>query len=226
VAKLIYSSIASIDGFIADEQGDFDRAEPDEEVHALVNDLERPIGTFLLGRRMYEALLAWETMETADQAHEIQDFAEIWRGADKIVYSTTLEEVSSVRTRIERDFDADEIGRMKASAERDLSIGGPGLAAHALEAGLVDECQLFLAPIVVGGGTRFFPDGVRVGLELVDERRFASGMVHLRYRTRVSRLLVIGRASRPAGHPRPAPTGLRCRGSRSRRRRRPGPPPR
>lgn len=184
MAKLIYSSIASIDGYIADEHGNFDWAEPDEEVHTFVNDLERPIGTFLLGRRMYEVLVAWETMETADQPHAIEDFAEIWRGADKIVYSTTLEEVSSARTRIERDFDADEIRRMKESEERDLSVGGPGLAAHALQAGLVDECQLFLAPIVVGGGTRFFPDGVRVELELLDERRFRSGMVHLRYRTR------------------------------------------
>jgi dihydrofolate reductase len=184
MAKLIYSSIASLDGYIADEEGNFDWAEPDEEVHTLVNDLERPIGTFLFGRRMYEVLVAWETMDTADQPPVIRDFAEIWRAADKIVYSKTLATVSSARTRIERDFDPDAVRQMKASAERDLSVGGPGLAAHALEAGLVDECHLFLAPIVVGGGTRFFPDDVRLELQLVDERRFSNGTVHLRYRTK------------------------------------------
>jgi dihydrofolate reductase len=133
---------------------------------------------------MYEVLVAWETMDTANQPPVIRDFAEIWRAADKIVYSKTLATVSSARTRIERDFDPDEVRQMKASAERDLSVGGPGLAAHALEAGLVDECHLFLAPIVVGGGTRFFPDDVRLELQLVDERRFSNGTVHLRYRTK------------------------------------------
>jgi dihydrofolate reductase len=183
VAELIYSSITSLDGYIADEDGNFDWAEPDEEVHTFVNDLQRPVGTFLLGRRMYEVLVAWETMDTTDQPPFIQDFAEIWRAADKIVYSRTLETVASAGTRIERDFDPDAVRQMKVSAERDLSVGGPGLAANALEAGLVDECHLFLTPIVVGGGTRFFPDHVRVELELLDERRFGSGMVHLRYRT-------------------------------------------
>jgi dihydrofolate reductase len=184
VAKLIYLSIASVDGYIADENGNFDWAEPDEEVHTLVNDLERPVGTFLFGRRMYEVLVAWETMETADQPPYIGDFAEIWRGADKIVYSKTLTSVSSARTRIEPDFDPDAVRRLKASEERDLSIGGPELAAHAIGAGLVDEYHLFLVPVVVGGGTGFFPDGVRLDLELLDERRFGNGAVHLGYRTR------------------------------------------
>jgi len=184
VAKLVYLSIASLDGYIADENGDFDWSEPDEEVHTLVNDLERPIGTFLLGRRMFEVLVAWETMETADQPPYIRDFAEIWRAADKIVYSKTLTAVSSARTRIESEFDPDAVRRMKASEERDLSVGGPGLAAHAIGAGLVDEYHLFLVPVAVGGGTRFFPDGMRLDLDLVDERRFGNCGVYLGYRTK------------------------------------------
>jgi len=184
VAKLIYSLTASLDGYIADADGNFDWAEPDEEVHSFVNDLAREIGTFLLGRRMYEVLIAWETMELADQPRVIQDFAGIWRAADKIVYSRTLETASSARTRIERDFDPDTVRQLKASAGRDLSVGGPGLAAHAIEAGLVDEFHLFVVPVVVGGGTRFFPDDVRLGLELVDERRFGNGTVYLRCRTK------------------------------------------
>jgi dihydrofolate reductase len=183
VAKLIYSSIASLDGYIADEAGSFDWAEPDEEVHTIVNELQRPVGTYLLGRRMYEVLVAWETMDTADQPLYIRDFAEIWRAADKVVYSKKLATTSSARTRIEQDFDPDAVRQMKASAERDLSVGGPGLAAHALEAGLVDECHLFLVPILVGSGTRFFPS-VRLELQLLDERRFTNGMVHLHYRTK------------------------------------------
>jgi dihydrofolate reductase len=185
MAKLIYSSIASLDGYIADEDGNFDWAEPDEEVHTFVNDLERPVGTFLLGRRMYEVLVAWETMDTADQPAFIQDFAEIWRAVDKIVFSKTLATVSSAKTRIERDFDPDAVRQLKASAGRDITVGGPDLAAQAIKARLVDECHLFLSPIAVGGGTRFFPDDVRLELELVDERRFGNGMVHLRYRTTV-----------------------------------------
>ncbi len=181
--KLIYSSIASLDGYVADEDGNFDWAEPDEEVHTFVNDLGRPVGTYLLGRRMYEALVAWETMDTAGQPPFIQDFAEIWRAADKIVYSKTLEAVSSARTSIERDFDPEAVRRLKASAGRDISVGGPELAAHAFKAGLVDECRLFLAPIVVGGGKQALPDNVRLKLELLDDRRFGNGVVHLRYRT-------------------------------------------
>ena len=181
--KLIYSAITSLDGYVADENGDFDWAAPDEEVHAFVNDLERPVGTYLYGRRMYEVMVAWETMDTLRQPPVVQDFAEIWRAADKIVYSKTLETVSSVRTRIERDFDPEAVRQMKASARRDIIVGGPGLAAEAIKAGLVDEFRLFVTPIVVGGGTQWLPNDARQRLELLDERRFASGVVHLRYRT-------------------------------------------
>jgi dihydrofolate reductase len=184
VAKLLYSAIASLDGYVADEAGNFDWAAPDEEVHSFVNDLERPVGTYLYGRRMYEVMVYWETAG-AGQPPFVQDFAEIWRAAEKIVYSKTLEAVSSGRTRIERDFDPEAVRQLKASAERDLTIGGPDLAAQAFEAGLVDELHLFLAPVVVGGGNRSLHDDVRVKLELLDERRFGNGMVHLHYRTGV-----------------------------------------
>jgi dihydrofolate reductase len=184
MATLIYSTITSLDGYVADEEGKFDWAEPDEEVHSFVNDLYRPAGTFLLGRRLYEVLVAWETLSLADQPPVIQDFAAIWRAADKIVYSKTLETVSSARTRIEREFDPEAVRKLKASAERDLVVGGPDLAAQAIEAGLVDEIHLVVAPVVVGGGIEALPDNVRLRLELLDERRFANGMVHLRYRTR------------------------------------------
>jgi dihydrofolate reductase len=185
MAKLIYSAITSLDGYINDEDGNFDWAAPDEEVHRLVNDLNRPVGTFLLGRRMYETLAVWETISTGgDQSPAIGDFAGIWRAADKVVFSRTLDTVSTARTRIERDFDPEAVRELKASAGADLTIGGPGLAANALRAGLVDECQLFLSPIVVGGGTRSLPDEVRLELELLDERRFGNGVVYLHYRTR------------------------------------------
>jgi dihydrofolate reductase len=184
MAKLIYSVITSLDGYISDENGNFDWAAPDEEVHRFVNDLERPVGTYLYGRRMYEMMVAWETPQTfADQRPVMLDFAEIWQSADKVVYSRTLETVSSARTRIERDLDPDAVRRMKASTGRDISVGGPDLAAQALKAGLVDECQLFLTPVVVGGGTRSLPDNLRLGLELLDEHRFGNGVVYLRYRT-------------------------------------------
>ncbi len=183
MAKLIYSVIASLDGYVADEDGNFDWAAPDEVVHSFVNDLERPIGTYLYGRRMYEVMVYWETAPLADQPRFIQDYAEIWRAADKIVYSRTLETVSSARTRIERDFNPEAVRQMKATAERDLSVGGPDLAAQAIKAGLVDEWHLIVAPFVVGGGTRALPADVRLTLELLDQRRFRSGMVHLHYRT-------------------------------------------
>jgi len=183
MAKLIYSAITSLDGYLADEDGNFDWAEPDEEMHTFVNDLERPIGTYLYGRRMYEVMVYWEAVP-ADQPF-IQDFAEIWQAADKIVYSTTLTTVSSARTRIERAFDPEAVRQMKASAERDITIGGAEIAAEAFRAGLVDECQLFIAPIIVGGGKESLPDGVRLELDLLDERRFDSGVVYLHYRTRV-----------------------------------------
>ena len=184
MAKLIYSAITSLDGYVADKDGNFDWAAPDEEVHIFVNDLERPVGTYLYGRRMYEVMAYWETASLADQPQFVQDFAEIWRAADKVVYSKTLETVSSARTRIERDFDPEAVRQMKARAVRDISVGGPDLAAHAIRAGLVDEWHLFLTPIVVGGGKQSLPNDVRVTLQLVDERRFGIGVVHLHYCTR------------------------------------------
>jgi dihydrofolate reductase len=185
MASLIYSAITSLDGYVADEEGNFDRAAPDEEVHAFVNDLERPIGTYLYGRRMYEVMTYWETAQAvAGQPPFALDYAEIWQAADKVVFSTTLVTASSARTRIERDFAPEKIRDMKASASRDLSVGGPGLAARAIESGLVDEFLRFITPIVVGGGTRWLPDGVRVELELADEHRFDRGVVFLRYRTK------------------------------------------
>ncbi len=177
--RLIFSAIASLDGYVADAQGSFDWAAPDAEVHAFVNDLERQVGTMLLGRRMYEVLAVWETMD--DPAPVMRDYAQIWRGADKVVYSTTLTEVFTARTRIERSFDPDAVRALKAAAQRDLSVGGPALAARAFAADLVDEVQLLLSPIVVGGGTRALPDGVRLDLELTEERRFGNGVVFLRY---------------------------------------------
>ena len=181
MAKLIYTAIMSLDGYVADEDGNFDWAEPDEEVHAFVNDLERPIGTYLYGRRLYEVMVAWETI--TDEQPFIRDYAEIWRAADKIVYSRSLGTTSSERTRIERNFDPDAVRAMRTSADRDISVGGPTLAAEALRAGLVDEIRLILAPVVVGGGTRALPDDVRLDLELLDERRFDNGTVYVRHRT-------------------------------------------
>jgi dihydrofolate reductase len=184
MAKLVYSGIMSLDGYIADRDGKFDWSAPDEEVHAFVNDLTRSVGTFLLGRRMYEVLVAWEDMVVAGQPSAIRDFAEIWRAADKVVYSTTLATASSARTRIERVFEVDAVRRMKATADGDLAVAGPTLAAHAIRAGLVDEYHLFVNPVAVGGGTACFPHDTRVDLALMDERRFGNGVVFLRYRPR------------------------------------------
>jgi dihydrofolate reductase len=182
MAKLIYAAIASLDGYVADEQGKWDWSVPDDDVHTVVNDLSRPIGTYLLGRRMYEVLVAWETIEDVQPA--IRDYAEIWRATDKIVYSRSLQEVGSARTRIERAFDPEAVRELKATAGADLSIGGPYLAAQAIAAGLVDACHLFLSPIVVGGGNPALPAGIRWELELADERRFGNGVVHLHYVSR------------------------------------------
>jgi dihydrofolate reductase len=183
MAKLIYSAITSLDGYVADAEGKFDWAAPDQELHAVVNDLERGIGTYLYGRRMYEVMRYWEAPpKLADQPHVVQDYARIWQAADKVVYSRTLETVSSARTRIERDFDAAVIRQMKARAGSDISVGGPELAGQAIKAGLVDEIHLFVGPIVVGGGTPSLPSGVGVKLELLDERRFRNGVVQLHYR--------------------------------------------
>ena len=183
MGKLIYAAIASVDGFVEDEEGRFDWSTPDDEVHAFVNDLERPIGTYLYGRRMYETMVFWETVtDEADEPAVFRDYADIWRAAEKIVYSRTLQTVSSARTRIEREFDPDAVRQLKQSSAADIAIGGAELAGHAIDAGLVDECHLFLCPIVVGGGKRALPDNVSVQLELLDERRFANGVVHLHYR--------------------------------------------
>jgi dihydrofolate reductase len=184
LARLIYSAIASLDGYTADAEGKFDWAAPDAELHAFVNDLERDVGTHLYGRRMYGTMAVWETMDVSAEPDVMRDYAGIWRDADKVVYSRTLAAASTPRTRIERDFDPEAVRRMKETAGRDLSVGGPGLAAHALRAGIVDEIQLFLVPVVVGGGTRALPDGLRVDLDLLDERRFAGGAVYLRYQSR------------------------------------------
>jgi dihydrofolate reductase len=179
MARLIYSAITSLDGYVEDEQGRFDWATPDEEVFAFVNDLERPVGTHLYGRRMYETMVYWETC--LDDAGVTRDFAEIWRAAEKVVYSRTLQAVSRQRTRIEREFEAAPIRRLKESSRSDITIGGAELAGHAIAEGLVDECHLFLNPILVGGGKRALPDHVRAQLQLLDERRFGNGVVHLHY---------------------------------------------
>jgi dihydrofolate reductase len=186
MGKLIYSAIASLDGYIADEEGNFGWAKPDEEVHAFVNDLERPIGTYLYGRRMYETMAGWETDPSfAAASPPIRDYAEIWQAAEKIVYSRTLDSPSTSRTRIERAFEPRAVQQLKESAASDLSIGGAELATHAFAAGLVDECCVFLAPALVGSGRRCWPDRVSARLEPLEDRRFGNGMVFIRYQTRI-----------------------------------------
>jgi dihydrofolate reductase len=183
MAKLVYTAIASLDGYISDEDGNFGWAAPDEEVHEFMNQLERSVGTQLYGRRMYETMAAWETNPgLAADAEVTAEFARLWQEDDKVVYSRSLDAPMTSRTAIEREFDADAVRQMKDSASKDLSIGGPDLAAQALEAGLVDECHLVIAPVVVGGGKRWLPDDFRIALELLDQRSFASGFVHLHYR--------------------------------------------
>jgi dihydrofolate reductase len=185
VAKLVYSALASLDGYVEDREGGFAWAAPDEEVHAFVNELERPIGTYLYGRRMYDTMVYWETVDTSGEQHAVaREYAEIWRAAEKIVFSRTLRTPSSARTRIERDLDPATISRLKESSDRDLTVGGAELAGQAMAAGLVDECHLFLNPIVVGGGKCALPVDVPVRLDLLDEHRFRSGVVHLHYRLR------------------------------------------
>jgi dihydrofolate reductase len=180
---LIYSMITSLDGYTADDDGKFDWGAPDEEVFAFINDLERPVGTYLYGRRMYEVLLYWENVDPAGLSAAARDFTGIWRSADKIVYSSSLPEASTARTRIERNFDPEAIRALKQRG--DVSIAGPTLAAQAIRAGLVDEFQFFVTPVIVGGGTPALPSGVRASLDLVGEGRFASGVVYQRYRTQV-----------------------------------------
>jgi dihydrofolate reductase len=183
VAKLIYSAITSLDGYVVDADDNFDWAAPDEEVHAFVNDLERPIGTYLYGRRMYDVMVFWETAQALPEPSVVmQDYTAIWQAADKIVYSTRLSRVSSEKTWLEREFDPEAIRRLKATAASDISVGGPHLGAAAIRAELVDEYHLFLHPVVVGGGTHWLPRDVRLSLALLDERHFDSGVVYLHYR--------------------------------------------
>ncbi|WP_448006794.1 dihydrofolate reductase family protein [Agromyces bauzanensis] len=185
MGRLITSGLTSLDGYIADERGDFSWGAPDAAVHAFVNDLERSIGTYLYGRRMFEVMRYWERAhEEPDRPDVERDFTSVWQAADKVVFSTTLDEAGTKRTRLERSFDVDAVRALVESSTRDVSISGPGLAAHAFRAGLIDEVRLFLHPIVVGGGTRFLPDGVRLSLELAEERRFDNGVVFVRYRVR------------------------------------------
>jgi dihydrofolate reductase len=181
-SRLIYSPTCSLDGYVADSEGKWDWSVPDEEVHTFINELQRQLRTHLYGRRMYEVLCAWEDMDLTGQPSYIADFAEIWRDTDKIVFSRTLEAATTARTRIERDFDPRKLRRLKETAGHDLLVAGPELAGQALKAGLVEEIQLLLAPAIVGGGTRALPDDVRLDLELLEERRFGNGTVHLRYR--------------------------------------------
>jgi len=185
MGELIYSTITSLDGFIADEHGNFDWAEPDAEVHGFVNDQERPIATYLYGRKLYEIMAVWDDDDwLVGEPDVVTDYAQLWRAAEKVVFSTTLDEVRTNRTRLERTFDVDAVRRLVADAMTDVGIGGAHLAAHAVRAGLVAEYRLLVNPVIVGSGTSWLPGGERVDLELVDERRFASGVVHLRYRSR------------------------------------------
>ncbi len=185
MAKLIYAALTSLDGYVADESGNFDWAEPDEEMQAFINSRERQIGTYLFGRKMYETMVVWETPEVLPPlTPAVLEFAPIWQAAEKIVYSTTLRTVSMAKTRLERKFEADAVRELKAGASRDVAVGGPALAAHAIRAGLVDEYHLLIAPIIVGSGNPYLPGKVSVKLDLLDERRFDNGMVHVRYRAK------------------------------------------
>jgi dihydrofolate reductase len=185
MAKLRYTAITSLDGYVADTAGNFDWAAPDEEVHAAVNELERPVGTYLYGRRMYEVMAFWETAhKLPDQSAPVREYAEIWQAADKVVYSSTLDAVSTARTTLEASFVPADVQRMKEGAASDISIAGPTLAGHALRAGLVDECHFFLNPVVVGGGTPSLPDNVFLRLELRDDQRFTNGVVYVHYSVR------------------------------------------
>jgi len=184
MAKLIYAAITSLDGYMEDRDGNIGWGAPDEQVFSFVNDLERLVGTYLYGRRMYETMVYWETVQDlADEPPGVRDFTEMWKAANKIVYSKSLQAVSSARTRIEREFDPGVIKEMKSTLERDITVAGPNLAAQAFRAGLVDECQLFVTPIILGGGKPSLPNDVRLDLELLSERRFRSGVVFLHYRT-------------------------------------------
>ncbi|SFR68867.1 Dihydrofolate reductase [Agromyces sp. CF514] len=184
MGRLVYTAITSLDGYMADAEGGFDWAMPSEQVHAAVNAQERAIGTMLIGRRMYQVLAAWEDMPVDGAPEVIREYAEIWRATDKVVYSSTLERVRTAKTRLVRSFDADAVRELVETSATDVSIGGPTLAAHALRAGLVDEYRHYVSPVVVGGGNPALPVGIRLDLELVDQRRFSNGVVYAGYRTR------------------------------------------
>ena len=184
MGRLQYAALCSLDGYTADADGAFDWAAPDEQVHAFVNELERPVGTYLFGRSMYETLAVWQTISGPEHHSFENDYADIWRSAEKVVYSTTLDAVTTPRTRLEREFDPGVVRQLVEASDQAVSIGGPGLGTHAFRAGLVDDVHLFLNPVVVGGGTRALPDGVRLDLELVDEHRFGNGVVYLHHRRR------------------------------------------
>lgn len=186
MARLVYTGLTSLDGYVADASGNFDWSMPDDEVHAFVNDLERGIGTSLYGRRLYEVMAVWDTLDGADQPAVMRDYAALWKAAEKVVYSTTLNSVPTTRTRLERHVDIEAIRALKTTTDADIGVGGPTLAATFIGAGLVDEYHQFLSPVIVGGGTRFFPHGVRLDLDLIDERRFDNGVVYLHYRTRTA----------------------------------------
>jgi dihydrofolate reductase len=186
MAKLIYVSNVSLDGYIEDEHGNIDWTTPSDEYFAFITDLVRPVGTYLYGRRLYDSMAVWETDPALSTRSELMgDFATVWQAADKVVYSTTLDAVPTARTKLERVFDPDSVRDMKASATSDLTVGGPNLAAQAFKAGLVDECHLFIVPVLVGGGKPSLPVDTRAELELLDERRFSRGVVYLRYRARL-----------------------------------------
>ena len=183
MAELHYTAITSLDGYMSDTEGNFDWAFPSAEVHHFANELDRSTGTFLLGRRMYEVMSFWEDPDLLHSAEpELREYAAVWAQADKIVYSPSLESVSTQKTTLERRFDPEAVRKLKAESPRDLSIGGPTLAAHALHAGLVDQVKLLVNPVIIGGGTSALPDGLKMHLELVNERRFENGVVFLDYR--------------------------------------------
>jgi len=181
MGKLTYMAITSLDGYVADKEGRFDWSMPDAQVHDYVTELQRPVGTYLYGRRLYDVMAVWETLDAPPESPWLLDFANVWRGAEKVVYSTTLAEVSTAKTRIEREFDPAAIRRMKEQSGQDITVGGATLAGQALKAGLVDECHLFLTPHLVGGGTRALPDDVRFDLQLLGQRDFGNGVVYVRY---------------------------------------------
>jgi dihydrofolate reductase len=185
MARLVYAVLASLDGYVADEAGNFDWAAPGEDVHRFINELERSVGTYLFGRRLYEIMAVWQDFPDIEQEPEvIGEYAAIWQSADKIVYSETLAAVTTPKTRLDRSFDPQSVRAMVTDQEQDVSIGGPTLASHALRAGIVDDIHLFIVPHIVGGGTPCWPAGLPLQLDLAEQERFSDGTVYLHYTTR------------------------------------------